>query len=297
MTLIEDADGAPLPPELQRGGAIWRAIADAMILPPRLDADRRAVDRAVIALAPILAEHYAPPDPSRAVAPSVAVGIDPADPRSPLTYVRINPEAFAQMQAVMSEYFSRMQHSMHELGRTLSARAEAREASRCVHCKQPIFQSSFDGMWLHRLSDGSGRNKCGDARGSSDMSATPVGVDPKPTPPNELSHSHSPAVQLTGMCCDSHQIGPTRANGMGWCCDVNDCGPCCEHCPTCPTIAKAAVKAAIRSFLGEASDDEPRPQIIIQQRLVDEYGAAAIDAACADLNVQWSASPRGPEGP
>lgn len=31
-------------------------------------------------------------------------------------------------------------------------------------------------------------------------------------------------------CCDSHL-------DQG-CCDVNDCGPCCENCPTCPTIAR-----------------------------------------------------------
>lgn len=41
-----------------------------------------------------------------------------------------------------------------------------------------------------------------------------------------------------GPCCDSHVAGPTRPNGMSWCCDTNDCGPCCENCPTCPTLAR-----------------------------------------------------------
>lgn len=29
-------------------------------------------------------------------------------------------------------------------------------------------------------------------------------------------------------CCDLHQ--------PDWCCDLEDCGPCCEECPTCPTL-------------------------------------------------------------
>lgn len=31
-------------------------------------------------------------------------------------------------------------------------------------------------------------------------------------------------------CCPSH-----RAEG---CCDIDDCGPCCENCPTCPTLER-----------------------------------------------------------
>lgn len=33
------------------------------------------------------------------------------------------------------------------------------------------------------------------------------------------------------LCCECHQ--------PAGCCDPNDCGPCCERCPTCPTLAKA----------------------------------------------------------
>lgn len=37
------------------------------------------------------------------------------------------------------------------------------------------------------------------------------------------------AEEGEGRCCHLH-----RAVG---CCDPEDCGPCCEHCPTCPTRA------------------------------------------------------------
>jgi ribose 1,5-bisphosphokinase PhnN len=32
-------------------------------------------------------------------------------------------------------------------------------------------------------------------------------------------------------CCHLHQPGPP-----GSCCDPDDCGPCCENCPTCPKL-------------------------------------------------------------
>lgn len=35
----------------------------------------------------------------------------------------------------------------------------------------------------------------------------------------------------TPACCELHIDGPA-----GTCCDGNDCGPCCERCPTCPTL-------------------------------------------------------------
>lgn len=55
----------------------------------------------------------------------------------------------------------------------------------------------------------------------------------------------------TAPCCSSHVDGvraqaPTdtphlRLWGSGLvarCCDPNDCGPCCENCPTCPSVAR-----------------------------------------------------------
>lgn len=51
-------------------------------------------------------------------------------------------------------------------------------------------------------------------------------------------------------CCDTHLPGPTRPNGMGWCCDVNDCGPCCPDCPSCPTLQRD--RAAGRELPGRA---------------------------------------------
>lgn len=38
-------------------------------------------------------------------------------------------------------------------------------------------------------------------------------------------------------CCDSHRKGEL-AWAWGACCDIEDCGPCCQNCPTCPTTAK-----------------------------------------------------------
>jgi hypothetical protein len=53
-----------------------------------------------------------------------------------------------------------------------------------------------------------------------------------------LSDEEQATVARFGLdhpCCDSHLDGPRRSNGMAHCCDTEDCGPCCEDCPTCPT--------------------------------------------------------------
>lgn len=34
---------------------------------------------------------------------------------------------------------------------------------------------------------------------------------------------------MTAPCCDLHREP---------CCDPDDCGPCCEGCPTCPTYKR-----------------------------------------------------------
>lgn len=42
----------------------------------------------------------------------------------------------------------------------------------------------------------------------------------------------STALVRTGIitrCCASHHVGP-----WGFCCDPDDCGPCCPECLTCP---------------------------------------------------------------
>lgn len=38
-------------------------------------------------------------------------------------------------------------------------------------------------------------------------------------------------------CCSMHTPGARL--GTALCCDPNDCGPCCSHCPTCPTRAES----------------------------------------------------------
>lgn len=45
--------------------------------------------------------------------------------------------------------------------------------------------------------------------------------------------THDEIQRALARCCDSHQLSPT-----GSCCDPNDCGPCCENCPTCPTLLR-----------------------------------------------------------
>jgi hypothetical protein len=39
-------------------------------------------------------------------------------------------------------------------------------------------------------------------------------------------------------CCDRHVEVPGKAHSQALlaCCDQDDCGPCCEKCPTCPTL-------------------------------------------------------------
>jgi hypothetical protein len=41
-------------------------------------------------------------------------------------------------------------------------------------------------------------------------------------------------------CCDLHKPGYDGDRAV--CCDPDDCGPCCENCPTCPVLARAAAK-------------------------------------------------------
>ena len=38
------------------------------------------------------------------------------------------------------------------------------------------------------------------------------------------------ATGIVTVCCGSHRASD--------CCDPEDCGPCCEDCPTCPTVAR-----------------------------------------------------------
>lgn len=45
-----------------------------------------------------------------------------------------------------------------------------------------------------------------------------------------MTTSNNPWDPQREPCCGSHVLGLN-------CCDQNDCGPCCENCPTCPTLA------------------------------------------------------------
>lgn len=41
-------------------------------------------------------------------------------------------------------------------------------------------------------------------------------------------------LPIEAPCCDLHRPGD-----QGVCCDPEDCGPCCQNCPTCPTLILA----------------------------------------------------------
>lgn len=60
-------------------------------------------------------------------------------------------------------------------------------------------------------------------------------IAPLGTPP-PTSDNLGAAWQPVGtvVCCSSHNGGSL----IGRCCDPDDCGPCCENCPTCPTLIK-----------------------------------------------------------
>jgi hypothetical protein len=49
----------------------------------------------------------------------------------------------------------------------------------------------------------------------------------------QRSVAYGPWTPVADACCHLH-----RPDG---CCDPQDCGPCCEHCPTCPTLARGRV--------------------------------------------------------
>lgn len=73
------------------------------------------------------------------------------------------------------------------------------------------------------------------------------------------SGDESPAVSLRAsprpLCCHLHKATD--------CCDPDDCGPCCENCPTCPTLVfESAVKrntdAVLDDILGPVTPAELR---------------------------------------
>jgi len=68
-----------------------------------------------------------------------------------------------------------------------------------------------------------------------------------------------PSARRPDACCDSH-------NEIE-CCDPNDCGPCCETCPTCPSLRKDWLEQltvaersplAYSAYVRAANEDDPR---------------------------------------
>lgn len=46
----------------------------------------------------------------------------------------------------------------------------------------------------------------------------------------------SAVLSIYSSCCGSHTVPR--------CCDPEDCGPCCENCPTCPAVARMKASAS-----------------------------------------------------
>lgn len=47
---------------------------------------------------------------------------------------------------------------------------------------------------------------------------------------------------MANRCCDLHHPLDDEPVGTS-CCDPDDCGPCCDRCPTCPTLEYERAKA------------------------------------------------------
>jgi hypothetical protein len=66
--------------------------------------------------------------------------------------------------------------------------------------------------------------------------------------------AHRDLMHPSWPCCDLHKVGvsvmlaesgaPVR---IGACCDPDDCGPCCENCPTCPTLQRERSRIVVTS--------------------------------------------------
>lgn len=71
-------------------------------------------------------------------------------------------------------------------------------------------------------------------------------------------HDHTTAVKprtVPEPCCDSHipTLPATGRHDAIHCCDPNDCGPCCENCPDCPTIAKGSARTLAVTLEGQVA--------------------------------------------
>lgn len=88
---------------------------------------------------------------------------------------------------------------------------------------------------------------------------------------NPDDNAHQRLERALHRCCDLHTLGPA-----GRCCDPDDCGPCCENCPTCPTLYQQKI------------DQEWKPTVIPiwQDSPVAKWLVPV--SADADLNNPWS---------
>jgi len=58
------------------------------------------------------------------------------------------------------------------------------------------------------------------------------------------------------QCCEFHKPGYGNESGMAPCCDTNDCGPCCEQCPTCPSQTGPGLIAVLETKTDAGGDDQ-----------------------------------------
>jgi predicted phage-related endonuclease len=104
--------------------------------------------------------------------------------------------------------------------------------------------------------------------------------------PDRLVFPASDVVEAEIACCHLHRSGdPVVYGAMAPCCDTNDCGPCCEDCPTCPTLNKpeppltlweGKTSATYDGWGDDGTDDIPayyRAQVLWQLDVFDlPYG-------------------------
>lgn len=93
-------------------------------------------------------------------------------------------------------------------------------------------------------------------------------------------HTVSGPFNLT-PCCSSHVV-------RGLCCDVDDCGPCCELCPSCPTLAATRAREGNDVIALVAAAQQRVDQLEVTVGSFDNV--LPLGPALSELVVAWQGS-------
>jgi hypothetical protein len=88
-------------------------------------------------------------------------------------------------------------------------------------------------------------------------------------------------------CCDLH-----KDDG---CCDEDDCGPCCEGCPTCPTL-RAKLQAEYEALMARLAAATPEQRAEWERQADEAEAAFALRAARDGEREAWLDMARLPDG-